>query len=316
MSGEDMIDVDIIPNSLFVVENGLNTCYIDSLLMALFYKQSTYLDNILYCEPKDSLYIYLQEVIKHKFVTPIRNNISVLASDMNEIRLNAHICGWLAGSTPDELLDQQDVNEFYSFLLDVTNGQNIKIQRQTIYENNDNTEFGEIESLPFISLSVPDNTDKTSVKELLNDWMNNNVVHNIEKYIIKNEKKELNLVNGLNFYKIINVPMFIGLSFNRFGNNQTRIQTMIDVQKKIKLYHINDENEGLRWTIHSLICHKGESNNNGHYYSIIYSSDNKWLIFDDLSIPCLQEIDIKNQAVASIIQIEVVFVIYCFDESF
>lgn len=312
--------------TLFVVENGLNTCYIDALLMALFYKSSTYLDSLLHAEPKNYDCIYLQEIIKNKFVDPVRKHSSIMADVVNEIRIYANMCGWLADKY-DEFFEQQDVNEFYSFLLDVINVPLIEIQRQTICEGaiDSKNDIGDLELVPFINLIVPnDNTNETSVKELLNSWMNNNTVSGIHREVIgPNGQKKMDYVKGLNIYKIANVPTFVALSLNRFNNTvdqngnviNKRIETKVNIQKKIKLHHItdSDDKDGLKWSIHSIICHKGTSPKSGHYYSVIYGSDNKWLLFDDLAIPCLRDIDIKDSEIAETIKKESVMMIYCYE---
>jgi len=309
---------------LFVVENGLNTCYIDSLLMALFYKPSTFLDSLLQTEPKNYDYIYLQEIIKNKFVDQVRKNNSVTADIINEIRNYASMCGWLSTLPEkdkyDEFFAQQDVNEFYSFLLDSINVPLIEIQRQTICEAEDHqNDIGTIEKIPFINLIAPENKDETSIKELLNTWMNNNTVENIKREVIGlNGQKKIEYVKGLNIYKIVNVPSFIALSISRFNNvSNNRIQTKINIQKIIKLHHITDPDDkgGLRWTIHAIICHKGDTLKGGHYYSVLYMGDNKWILFDDMSIPCLSEINIKDIGIMETVKKECVMLIYIYDDA-
>lgn len=304
--------------NLFVVENGLNTCYIDSLLMALFYKPCTYLESLLHSDPKDLNCIYLQEIIKTKFIDQVRKNNSVIADIINEIRIYSHECGWLTGipNEYDELFEQQDINEFYSFLLNAINVPLIEIQRQTLYENYEcGDNIGDPETIPFINLIIPDNTDEISVKELINYWMNHNTVNNVNKEVVENGEKTIKSVNGLNIYRIVNIPTFVALSISRFNTTNERIETKIDIQKKIKLHHISDNNYGLRWRIHSMICHRGENPKNGHYYSVLYGSNNNWLLFDDQSIPCLKEISLKDKNIAETIKKEVVFIIYCYDET-
>lgn len=301
--------------NLFVIENGYNTCYIDALLMSLFYKPSCYLDGLLISEPKDPIHIYLQEIIKTKFVDKVRKNISVCADVMNEIRTYANICGWKQ-NLPEELFEQQDVNEFYTFLLDVINSPLIEIQRQTISEALDSkSDLGEIEKIPFINLNVPSDVDSTTIKELLNIWMNNNMVDIKREIINKKGIKTIESVKGLNIYKIMNVPTFVGISLNRFSlDSNKRVVTQIDIQKRIKLHHISDDHDGLRWKIHAFICHQGEKSKSGHYYAVIFSNENTWLIFDDKAVPSVKEIDIKQLEVAESIKREIVFAIYCYDE--
>lgn len=297
--------------SIFIVENGYNTCYISSLLMALFYK-SSYLDNMLHTDPKEIEMIYLQEIIKTKFVDRARSGTSILAENMNEIRTFSNICGWL---TPDELLEQQDVNEFYSFLADCTKLSPIELQRFTLTEGlSSANDIGQNESIPFINISVPGNVDEVSIKTLLDTWMNYNTV-NVKREITDQDgqKKEEN-VKGLNMYKIMNMPYAVAISLNRFNNEYNkRIATKIDIQKKIKLHNIYNE-DGLKWTMHSIVCHTGETPRSGHYYAIIFGSDNKWFMFNDLEIPSLSEINMKDSEITNKIKRECVFLMYTYDD--
>jgi ubiquitin C-terminal hydrolase len=296
--------------SIFIVENGFNTCYISSLLMALFYK-SSYLDNILYNEPTDIEMIYLQEIIKTKFIDRVRSGTSVLMDIMNEIRLYANICGWL---NSDNLLEQQDVNEFYTFLVNKTKLTQIEIQRETISEGlSDKNDIGQIESIPFISLSVPYNIDEISIKNLLYDWMNNNPIDIKREILNSSGNKIMEDVKGLNIYRIMNIPLTIGISLNRFSTDKIRTETKIDINKKIKFHNMADYN-GIKWQIHSIICHKGDTYKSGHYYSIIFGSENKWFIFNDLEIPSLQEVDIRDNDIMTMIKRECVFLLYTYDD--
>ena len=306
--------------TLFIVENGLNTCYIDALLMSLFYKPSIYLEGLLISEPRDPSFMYLQDIMKVKFVDQVRRNVSVTADVMNEIRIYANVCGWKADCDPDELFEQQDVNEFYTFLLDVVNTPLIEIQRQTISEALvDKLDTGSIERIPFISLAVPElgAGRDVSLKELLNSWMHNNMVDVNREVFDERGNKKTESVKALNVYKIMNVPTFIGISLNRFPCPGTRIDTPIDIQKKIKLHHVSESesDDGLRWSIHALICHRGETAKRGHYYAVLVSSDSHWLLFDDQAIPCMREIDIKNSEISETVKREIVFAIYCYDET-
>jgi ubiquitin C-terminal hydrolase len=299
--------------TIFLVENGFNTCYISALLMGLFYKPSQ-LDSMLHTDPKEIEMIYLQEIIKTKFVDRARSGTSILMENMNEIRTYANICGWLTNSL-DELLEQQDVNEFFIFLAECTKLPSIELQRITLTEGmNTESDFGEIESIPFINLSAPGDVDEINIKTLLDSWMNVNTVDVKRSVITQHGEKKEETVKGLNMYKIMNIPYAIAISLNRFNNEYNkRIVTKIDIQKKIKLHNIHDE-EGLKWTIHSIICHTGETPKNGHYYAVIFGSDNKWFIFDDQEIPSLNEVNIKNVDIMNQIKRECVFLIYTYDD--
>ena len=60
----------------FIIENGYNTSYIDSLLVALFYK-SSYIDKLLQEHPQNETFYYLQEIIQTNFVNVIKRNYVV-----------------------------------------------------------------------------------------------------------------------------------------------------------------------------------------------------------------------------------------------
>ena len=59
---------DIDNQILSIVEDGMNTSYIDSLLIALFYKHNNNILTELDKKPQKSCGIYLQELIKEKFI--------------------------------------------------------------------------------------------------------------------------------------------------------------------------------------------------------------------------------------------------------
>jgi uncharacterized UBP type Zn finger protein len=278
-------------SNAFIVENGINTCYIDSLLMALFYKNSFIAQNLLSYDPSDSIYIYLQELIREHFVEKVKRNISVLGEDINIIRNFANACGW---RKEDDLFDQQDVNEFYTFLMNAFNGTLIEIQRESITEGLSNKDdYGKVEKIPFISLQVHESESLTSVKSLLDKWFSDNYSV-VEREVIDENglKKKIN-VNVLNLYRIVNIPLFVGLSINRFNNDGVRIQTKVDIQKKIKLLKDMGSYDDTKWEIQSVICHRGETIKSGHYYALINNND-KWYIFDDLTVPSLKEVSINK----------------------
>ena len=107
-------------NSPFIIENAINTCYIDSVLMALFFKSIVGIDSVLNKDLKNGSAIYLQEYIKEKFVNAVRNGKSVLMDDMEMIRVLSSHLGWLKKEDNiDEYVKQQDITEYYSFLMDI-----------------------------------------------------------------------------------------------------------------------------------------------------------------------------------------------------
>lgn len=291
-----------------VVENGLNTCYLDSLFVGMFYKPSI-MDSILEKDPKDTSAIFLQELIKMKFVEPLRRHYSINESVMNEIRNYAVVCGWCKGD--DYVDEQQDVSEFYIFLINALSVQYIEFEKIAVDEDlKENSSMKE--KLPYIPLyPVPDSTslighvsennekhEVQSVKDLLTNWINSNIV-------------ELNNKTFRHYYKLTNIPSFIPLHINRFEPNGTRIKSKIDIMRRIKFFGINDNTQkNLRWKIHSIICHKGDTMKSGHYYTIVLTGDKRWLLFDDKNIPSIRQIDINDYDTRESIMLDCMFLFY------
>ena len=238
----------------FVVESTSESSYIDSLLIALFYKSSTCIDPILYNDPFNPEIVYLQELIKHKFVEFIRKGISVHMATISEIKICSQWCGYNYKNH-----DTKPLADYYDFLLRSTNANMIE-QNGRLW--------------PYIEVDI---TDKSLVP--------------------LNVKKLIEHIN------INNVPHFIAVKINK----KTR-DTLVDIQKKIKLYPKNPSINvyDLRWSIHAIVCHDAVE-----HYTVLLNGDNKWLLFSNKNIPCLSEFDIKSNA--SQIKRDAILIIYCLD---
>lgn len=293
----------------FIITNAGNTCYIDSLLISLFAFNSN-INTLLMKDPKDKNAIYLQEFIKFHFVEKVRSSISISFDTMNMIKELCFQIGW-KNKDQYEIDSQQDVSEFYEFLMDKFDGTLIEIERETLWE--DGTKTNGKEKIPFIPLSLPysnqDNdlifkSKSVSIKNMLHTWMYDNPV---------SIKKDLREIKGLSTYTVTNLPQIIPIAINRYNNNQNKIDTSVIIQRAINLYGDNNNiiMSGVRWHIHSIICHNGITSKNGHYYAIIYNDkDDQWFMFDDLATPCIWKISMKDPSIIKLIKKECVFVFY------
>lgn len=237
----------------FFIENLENTCYIDSLLMALFY-DNLYIDLLLNKQINDTMITYLQEYIKNNFITPIRAGKSILSNDMVMIRT---LCSEI------ELINNKpclsgSVTDFYEFLVESLNIEKIKLKTL---------------NLPYISLTLP-SQNVIKINNLVTEWSNNNNINNC--------------------------PEFIGLSLNRADN----LDSKVIIQKKIKFN--NNTITSIKWEFHAAICNKYKIN---HYYTL-FSTNNKWYLFDDLMVPCIKEVKMDDVNVVSMIKTECVFLLY------
>jgi len=176
----------------FCIEDGYNTSYIDSTLIALFYKPS-HLHGLLTDLPEDIKFTYLQDIILTNFVDQIRKNYSISSIYINEIRNYSIICGWKNGL---QITNAYDASDYLIFLLNGFNAYPISIETtslQTIKTNCINLEISE----------------DSNLKILLNKW--------IDKITQKTQ------------YKFTELPQLIPICINRSREN-CKIDIMKKIQ--------------------------------------------------------------------------------------
>lgn len=291
---------------MFIVENGGNTCYIDSLLMALFYTPS-HIDGVLNKKLKNDQYSYIQEFIMQKFVNRVRNGKSVSSEEINELRIILITNGWLDFNS---IFQQQDVNEFYTFLLDKFDITPIELEKKIYTDNNDNKTI--IEKLPFIPLSLPYYKENNSIKvsDMLREWLYLGGVD-----IKRNNNGIFNDVKDLISYQINNIPEFLTLSINRFPNIENRNNTDVVITKTLKPFSnlVNTDLKNVEWSFHSAVCHKGDNLQSGHYYTLLFkkiNKEDKWYIFNDINIPSITEVSMNDKNIIKNIKQDCIFLIY------
>lgn len=287
------------------VENGINTCYIDTLLMVLFLRP-TVTEKILSKDVDDTNKIILQGSLMEQFISKVRNGGKVDADTMMFIRETMYQLGW---RSEEDIYEQQDVSELYAFLLDLFDGETLKTKRTTYSEavDADNKSSSIEESVPYISLNLSgDESDgKTTIRELLNKWLYHNNCKVKRKTIVNGKPVEID-VPALNQYSIVNSPNYLGLSINRFTAEEKKIKTLVNVSTYLRL-----NNDETFYSVQGAICHKGESKKMAHYYALICDTDHrKFYVFDDLKSPSLEAISMDDIEKTKEIASEIVFLIY------
>lgn len=277
-------------NINFCIEGGINTSYIDTLLMALFYKPSI-IDTLINYPPTKSEFYYFQELLK-LLVDSARRHYSIGSDLLNEIRNYSIICGWKQN---ENILELFDVGEYYEFIIDGTYIGKIKCE---LINTEENTIEEKIINIIDIPLNLIDN-ENISNRELLNKWIEHNLLqrtNNKNKYC----------------YHFTELPNFITIKLNRFdSHNKMFDREKIDIMMSIKFDSNNDVNQStVKWKIHSIICY---SETNPHYYSILHVNT-KWYIYDSYNIPSLEELNIKHEDMANKIKQECVLLFYKLEE--
>jgi hypothetical protein len=269
----------------FHIEKGLNTSYITSFLISLFYKYDTNINSILIDKPQNPAGFYLQELIKTLFVEPIRKNFSIKSDTINEIRNYLLINNW---ESDLNYLDNRNCIDLYGFISDMLFVNNIEFE---IYHIKDGVISGTETNKSYKTININVMIDEpTSIKKLFIDWLHDNILKNSNSYM-------------LDCYKLKSIPNF--LVFNICRTEETK-KTEIDIKKKIKFFHNSDSKQNyLNWRIHSIIC-----KSNQKYYSVFLSNDNSWIEFDEDKFPCCSYVYMNDEDIIEKIKQDVEMIIY------
>lgn len=148
-------------NKEFIIGDGLNTSYIDTLIVSLFYNNNKFVDlmDILTLMPENIDFVYLQELIINNVVNNINKNLSIDSSIINEIRNYCISCGW---KNDNKITELHNIIEFYDWFITGVYGIHepiIKFEstNEKIYTN-------------YIELVISYDTD---IRVLLQSWINN-----------------------------------------------------------------------------------------------------------------------------------------------
>lgn len=278
--------------SSFVVANGLNTSYIDSLLMALFYKQS-HLRSFLNQYPEQSKFLYLQELINDNFIYNAKHGYSVDSSIINEIRNYSIVCGW---KDSGNITDLYSVTDYLKFLMDgIGFGQ---IDFEFVECNEIDGEKVKSISVNYIDTTINEHTD---TKILLENWYDSHV-----KTKSDNHDKHIKLLILCRRFK--EIPFIIPIYFSRTQGSIYQV----DIKKRIKFKKNSDTTQNkTSWIIHSLICFSNSGG--GNYYSVINTEDNQWFMFTNDKLPSLIKITISDPDISNRLKQECILAIYRLD---
>jgi hypothetical protein len=266
-----MITNKLIP---FIVEDGLNTSYIDALFVSMFFKPS-YIQNILSDYVDDLNFLHLQDIIYNYFVHNMRCGYTINAQIMNEIRNYLIYCGW---KNDCNIVDMFEVQELFDFIMNGCNNKKI-----TFYNSNNEN----ISMTNFIHLNVQKNSD---IKTLIYD-----------------------LTSKMGNYKLSTQPNFIPIFLDRNLFSGKINDSLIDIQEAIQFEknNIDQYQKNVMWILHSIICYS--KTDRGNYYSVVFD-ENGWYIYSNSKLPSLIKINIKDEDIAYKIKRECVFLLYTLDK--
>lgn len=247
-----------------------NKSCITSIIMCLFYISSSF-DKMLSTSVNSNSVIYLQEYLVCTINKKIRANKSLTLNNINTLYDIICESGFNFSNYENNVIDV--FNFFISKLK--YDGTYIRYVQKNI-----NTFTKEIAYMPINLL----NNNSPTIKNIFNTFTTD--------------------------CQFLNFPEHICFYINRFELLKIN-RTFVNISKQISYSYNNDILHTKTWRFCSLICHTGDSIQNGHYYSIIYKhTSNLFYVCDDMIIPSLIKIDLKDEFVRKKIESECVFIIY------
>ena len=270
----------------FVFDNYNNSSHLSSVLIALFYNNKLSLE--LNKSLNDPINIYIQKFIKFNIIDKMIDGKTINYSSIKEFLLIL--------KNNNYNYDKKCIFLFYEFIQCILEFEEIKYNEHSLLNNNIIKE----EKTKYIELNLDLNLRNNNVKNLLDNWILNN-----------NKIKEKNK-NNLDIIKITNFPKIIAIKINRNTKDKLN-QIDLIINKKICLFNFsrNYDLEKIRWNISAIVC---KSINKNNYYSV-FKKNNKWFLFNDLNIPCLEEMSMANNLITNKIKKESCLLFYILDKN-
>lgn len=261
-----------------ILEDGYNSDYIYSLIIALFYIPSDGLNKIINNDTNNSNTYYIQEYIKTKFIYPIHRNKSIEASIVNKLRLFMYNCGWQKNDERN-ILDKGKLDDFYKFLMGEMMEYNVQIVKI-----NPLTNTSKIHKIDMLRI-----TEKQLTNYNTNQELNNNNYINLS-YLV-NQWIEDEIIETSNSYKFESMPCIIPIYLDIVDPITGHNKVDINVMEGLNFNTNGDKIQRMFvWEIHSLICQTSQ----GYYYAITIDHNNVFMAFSDKHIPSNWNIDTTN----------------------
>jgi hypothetical protein len=271
-----------------ILENGYNTDYIYSLIIALFYTPSDSTNKLINSDTNNGNTYYVQEYIKSKFIYPIHRNMSIESSIVNKFRNFIYNCGW--NKDNDKIIiDKGEIDKFYTFI--VSNLMEYMIQIVNVDLDN-NTLTNNKYDMIRIEESHLNNTDNIKIMSLttiVSNWIK-------DKITDKNYS-----------YKFENIPFIIPIYLDIRDSETGLNKKYINIMEGISFEDNGDRIQKMFvWEIHSMIC----QTESGDYYAVTIDNNESFMGFSDKKIPSNWKIDMSDLVSAKKIMSEVRFIFY------
>ena len=278
-----------------ILDRGINTSSLYSLICGLCYHRSECINKILNTDPLDVRIEYLQEFIKEKFCKNLQVGKSITLKIINRFRYILIAYGYIKRYTIDNMLENHDPVNLFQYIFSDNMSCGLSFERVNIKLNSvENVLF------PMIELNTEKDSNNNSNNNVPNRY---NMSNMIENWINRNLVSDgVNNTNENYLYKFKNIPYIVPISINH------DFKTPIDVMHSINFNNIGDVNQKIfAWEIHCLILYDKSKQ---QYLSMVRSRNDVWNELSENTIPSNKIIDMSDPFTVNKISRQIIMAIY------
>ncbi len=271
----------------FIMEHGVNACYISSALFAMFAAPRGF-DAMLrefYGDPP------LLQLLKRRLVAIVHSVRSGHLVSARAIEAFREVCwgvGWHRSTA------QQDSGEFMAWLVDSLRGPTVRVRctvtvddTQQWEEVDEMVSKGAAESVPFVPVQFVGCGDRDDAHAHLNVMLDSWFFHNVSTVRRRVKRRRSGKweeadVRAKNVYTFEKAPSIFPILLSRFNSSGVKNRTRVVFPETL-----NYGNEGVTWGLEAAICHIGKTRAHGHYRAIS-RTEGGWEIMDDTYSPPLR----------------------------
>jgi hypothetical protein len=293
------------------IANAGNTCYLDSLLFALFAQINAFDYLLLKSVPNKD--ISVMQMHLRLFVTRMRKSKAIMKHQVKALFTAMKKSGW--SGRPGS---QEDVVELLAWFLAIFESPSLAMT-ESIYHGGE-TDMSSDERVAaerFLSLPIPDGKDLISLEDLVQAYFFDNQLYGIKRAIEDKKDIEMNawkMLRMLPFYCIENTDtssdshfrrMVLPIVLKRYTNKGKRQKRPVGIPHRFDISHLVSQDHPVSYymELQSAVCHIGGSSiSTGHYVALCatdHVGELAWVKSDDLK---------KTESLASLANVQHIFV--------
>ncbi|CAG8466180.1 786_t:CDS:2 [Acaulospora morrowiae] len=296
----------------------LTSCYIDSLLFAMFARTQSF-DGMLLVQPEGSNARGLQTHLR-LFVNRLRTGEYMNAYMIKQLREKLLICGWI-GKDSNGNPTQEDVSELFLFLSCLYKLPYLPLGMYIFHGGNKDPNDERVVTERLIQIAIPgDPLDErpVSLEEALINYFHDNVVSGIKRFLTDDTEAPVSawqFLKLLPFYSANNEQdekanaeechfpeknLMLPLVLKRYGYDDQmkpfRIKKNVYIPPFVNFSSFVDQEAAddppchcgieiqYRLKLRSVVCHYGQTLTSGHYKGYTLDDEEGWFRIDDLDL--------------------------------